>query len=466
VPPSPDRLLASRPRLSPAHVVARVAVAVLVVGLIGVLASRVDFAHDLRRLHARVSSGGPEGNYHALVDRFAAVAAARHGSLANVASAGSTENIRRLAGASPASPRCDFAFALAQDGSEWAPGVQLLGRLPKAESVLFLGKNADAIGAFADLHGYRIGVGPTGSGSDRLARQLFALPEFGALGVTLSNHGVDEELAMALAGDLDLAVVVIDADAPLVDDWVAGRGLQIASFSATEAVARRLPHLKSGRVREGNYDAVRTIPRRDKSVMKVETLLVGNGCAGRAETLDMLGVVASALPDFVRHNKDTENTSGLALSPAAADFFAHDGPELADQYLPWLVDVMPPANWAYVVMGVSLLFNAMGFAHRFRLWRVDAARVKLEGELARVFPASTTLGDIERMTPGGELVAPTALATIDAVVRDLEALAARSRRYSLSFLVPMGQEMAYRYQEGVIYETLTVLRHFKRRIGA
>jgi beta-glucosidase len=49
---------------------------------------------------------------------------------------------------------------------------------------------------------------------------------------------------------------------------------------------------------------------------------------------------------------------------------------------------------------------------------------------------------------------------------ELEALAARSRRYSLSVLVPMGQEMAYRYQEGVIYETLAVLRDFLRRAGA
>jgi TRAP-type uncharacterized transport system substrate-binding protein len=463
VPSSPDRPLGSRrARPSPWNIAARVAAAVLLVALTGVIASRVDFAHDLHRLRARVSSGVPEGNYYALVSRFAAVAAARRGALENVASAGSIENIRRLGGTSP---RCDFHFALAQDGSEWAPGVELLGRLPKAESVLFLGKNADTIGAFADLRGYRIGVGPTGSGSDRLARQLFALPEFGALGVTLSNHGVDEELAMALAGDLDLAVVVIDADAPLVDDWVGRRGLQLASFSATEAVARRLPHLKRGRVREGNYDAVRAIPSRDKSVMTVETLLVGNGCAGRVETLDMLSVVASTLPDFVRHNKETANTSGLALSPVAADFLANDGPQLADQYLPWLVDLMPPTNWAYIVMGVSLLFNAMGFAHRFRLWRVDASRVKIESELTHVFPASTTLGDIQRMTPGGHLVTPDALATIDTVVRDLELLAARSRRYSLSFLVPMGQEMAYRYQESVIYETLTVLRDFKRRVG-
>ena len=34
---------------------------------------------------------------------------------------------------------------------------------------------------------------------------------------------------------------------------------------------------------------------------------------------------------------------------------------------------------------VSLLFNAMNTAHRFRLWRIDDARVKLEDELSRLF---------------------------------------------------------------------------------
>jgi hypothetical protein len=112
-------------------------------------------------------------------------------------------------------------------------------------------------------------------------------------------------------------------------------------------------------------------------------------------------------------------------------------------------------------MGVSLLFNAMGFGHRFRLWRIDAARVKLESELARLFPPSTTLGDIRRTRAEGELATAQTRAEIDRVVGALEDLAQRSRRQSLSVLVPMGQEMAYRYQEGVIYETLAVLREFR-----
>jgi hypothetical protein len=357
-------------------------------------------------------------------------------------------------------------FALAQDGTVWLPGLQLVARFAKPESVLLLGLHGDAVHDFADLRGMKVGIGPAGSGTDALARGLFALPDIASLGVTLDNHPVDEQLAMAARGELDLAALVIDADAPLVDEWVGKRGLQIASFASVESVARRLPHLRVGHIAAGDYDAVRVVPAADKRVMKVETVLVGNGCAGRVATTDLLATLASEHPELIRHDRETPNTTGLPVNPAAADFFANEGPQLADEYLPWLVDVMPPANWVYVVTAVSVIFNAMGAGHRFRLWRIDAVRVRVEGELAHVFPPSTTLGDIQRTTPDGAITKPENLAAIDRVIVELEDLAAKSRRYSLSMLVPMGQEMAYRYQEGVIYETLAVLRDFRRRCGA
>jgi len=458
-----DRPLAARrPPSSVRHFARRIAAVLVILGLVALLVSRIDFTHDFHRMHVRVLSGAPEGNYHALVDRLAARAALRHGVIENVTSAGSAENAKRLAAAATS---CDAAFALSQEGLAWDPSLRLVGRLSKAESVLFLAKNGDDIHEFADLKGLRIGVGPSDSGADTIARQIFALPDFAPLGVVLSNHPLDEQLAMTVRGELDVAIVVIDADAPLVEEWVARRGLQIASFAHTEGVARRLPHLRAGHVGAGVYDSVRGIPKVDKSVMKVETLVLGNGCASRIASMDFLELLSLELPDFVRHNKEAPNTSTLPLAPASVDFFANDGPQLADEYVPWLVEVMPPANWAYVVMAVSLLFNAMGFGHRFRLWRIDATRVKLEGELASIFPPATTLGDIDRIDPDPTFSKSETAAAIDHVVKELEALAARSRRYSLSVLVPMGQEMAYRYQEGVIYETIAVLRAFRRRAG-
>jgi hypothetical protein len=449
----------------------RLVAVVASLGLLAFTLSRIDLTHDLSRLHVSVLSGDPYGHYHAVAQTMATLAAKRRGRVTEVMSAGSAENVKRLL---VAAKSCEVQFALAQDGTDWTLGgsmtaspLAVYGRFARREAVLFLGKGADRLREFAELRGMAIGAGAAGSGTEQVVRQIFALPDFASLDVHLTTHSFEEQATLLASRELDLGVFVIQDDAPLVVDAIRDKGLQIAGFAHTSGVARRLPHLRTGHIDAGIYDAVRGLPAADKEVMRVETLLVGNGCAGRTQTVDLLSVLAQQFPDFVRHNKDTENTTSLPTAAVAQEFFDNGGPQLADLYVPWLVDVMPPANWAYVVMGVSLLFNAMGFGHRFRLWRIDAARVRLEEGIVRIFGADVTLAEIRGMAPapGATTSAPAMLENVRALVSAFEDLAARSRRYSLSVLVPMGQEMAYRYQEGLIHDSLSVLRAFLKRPG-
>ena len=117
-------------------------------------------------------SGAPGGGYAARVGRLSAIAAVRRGSVAGVESAGSVGAVRRLA---EAGRGCAVQFGLVQDSLPWPEGLELVGRFAEAESVLFLGKGADAIHDFADLRGRTIGVGPSGSGTEAVARAVFAL---------------------------------------------------------------------------------------------------------------------------------------------------------------------------------------------------------------------------------------------------------------------------------------------------
>ncbi len=441
----------------------KAAAGLLLLAAFGVAVARLDFSRDSKGLRLAVLSGAPEGNYHAVVDRLSERAAQAHGRIENLASQGSVDNLQRLAAA--AAGGCAAHFALIQDGQDWpqAAPLELVGTLPRAEAVLFLGKDADRLTEFQALAGKRIGIGPKSSGTEKIARQVLESPDFVSLGLTLVNLSLAEEVDQAAAGALDLAVLVMDADAPLVARAVRERGLEVAGFAHAEVLASRVAHLRAGRVEAGHYDPVRLLPPSDKPVLEVDTLVVGNGCAGRSQTVGLMTVLSSVFPDFVRHNKGGANTTGLPLSPAAKAFFENDGPEVFDAYAPWLVDVMPPGNWVYLVTGLSILFNVMGFGHRFQLWRIDANRVRLENEVARLFGPTTTLGDIAQAkpSPGGD--APERVESLGRIIRELEALAARSRRQSLSVLVPMGQEMAYRYQEGVIHETLSVLRGYLKR---
>jgi TRAP-type uncharacterized transport system substrate-binding protein len=461
-PPDPR---SSVPRLGFAK---KVAIVVAGLALVAFVVSRIDFVRDMHRLDAGMLGGAKDGSYHAIVGDLSARAASQHGKLRNLESAGSTENVKRLSDA--ALGACDVAFALVQDGADFAIAkpkkLELLGRLPKSESVFFLGRDAEKRTSLASLAGARIGVGPEASGSSRLAHQIFALDDLAGLGVKLSHHPLVEQLAMAERGELDLVVLVIDEDAPLLVNVVRQGRLQIAGLSNLDVIARRIPRLRTGRIGAGQYDAVAVRPAEDKRVLRVDTLVVTNGCAGRSATIDLLTVLADRFPEFVRHNKDTPNATGLELTSSSKGFFEHGGPELADEFVPWLVDLMPPANWAYIIMGVSVLFNAMSAAHRFRLWRIDDARVKLEAELSKLFGVGATLGDIQRTKLAGKLLEPSSRIHIDDLIRRFEDLGGRSRRQSLSMLVPMGQEMGYRYQEGVIYQTLAVLRAFRSRWDA
>lgn len=443
------------------------------VGLVLVLAlglalatGRID-TRPLRHLRAALLTGPEQGNYAALGAKLRAVASQGGGELELVPSAGSAENLERLARA----PRegCRPELGLVQAGlpltGEGEGELVTLGRLPKQESLFLFGKNADALGSLADLRGLRVSIGPEGSGTARLVREVFGLRDLEGLGVVLEARPIDEGLALAREGKVDLAAVVIDEDADLVQRVVRDDGLAIAGLAQLDVVARRFPHLRVGRIGAGQYDAVRLLPKVDKRVLRVETHVLANACASRSELMAMLEVLDETFPGFSEHNRvEREVGKGAPkLSAVTRDYLKNPGPDYADKWLPWAVDLMPPGNWMYLVMGVSVLFNVMGVAHRFRLWRIDAARVKTEQDLTALFGRPVTVGEIERWEAAGDVLSPGFAHDLEAVVSDLEALAERCRSQSLSVIAPMGQEMVYRYQETLMHDLLAALRALRAR---
>lgn len=434
-------------------------VVLLSVVALAIVAARADLRPHLGHVHLHLLSGPPEGNYHAMADRVVAAAARKHGHIDNVPSAGAIDNLQRLAAASHT---CEVEAGIVQAGLPFPDKLDVIARLAKAESLFLLGKHADSITEFAQLRGLKIGVGPEGSGTARVLEQILASRDFKGLGATVSYHLLAEQIDLASTGALDLAAFVIDEDAELVQAAIRDRGLQIVGFPHADVVARQFRFLRKGRIGAGEYDAVRMLPPVDKEVLRVDTLVLGNGCASRSQVMGLLTALGDVFPDMVRHNKETPNTTGLELAPAAKGYF-ETGPELLDEYFPRVSDVMPPSNWVHLMLGISILFNVMGVANRFILWRIDAARVKAEHEIAHCFGDGFTLGDIARMSPSGDQLREGIGAEVDRVIAELEALALRSRKLSLTVLVPMGGEMLYRYQEKLIHETLAVLRAFRER---
>jgi TRAP-type uncharacterized transport system substrate-binding protein len=429
--------------------------------LIGVLVALYDPRPSLRHVRVAFLSGSPTGNYFATVDKLAAETSRRKGRIANVTSAGSVENIERLVAASAT---CDIQFALVQDGVDWPSRHQLesIGRLPRPEALLILGRNADRIKSPQDMRGLRLGIGPVGSGTENLARRVLApLTE---LELKVSTQSIDKQLDMLERGELDLGAMVIDEDAQLVVDAMHRRKLQILNIPDASSLARRLAFARVGQIEEGRYDYVRKIPGETKQVLHVDTLIVGNGCASHSVTQGLMMAIAEVFPTFVRHNRETANVTGVPLSKAARSYFNDEGPDLVGEYVPWVVDIMPTATWVQLILGMSILFGAMAVWHRFRLWRLDVARVNIERDIPALFGPGITVGEIAAIPVTDRHRTPEARAKLNELVERLEALSDRCRRQSLSLLVPMGQEMAYRYQETLISDLLFALRAFRERV--
>src|SRR5215831_4954395 len=177
--------------------------------LIGLLVVWADRTPTLSSLRVAILSGSARGNYYAIVNTLAAEARQQQGQIDNLVSAGSVENIARLLAAQSS---CTIHFALVQD--------------------------ADRIRELTDLRGKRIGIGPIGSGTEHVVRQVLA--PFTNLNLQVSTPTIEAQLTQLAAGELDLGAMVIDEDAALLTEAVRDRQLQILNIPSADVLARRL----------------------------------------------------------------------------------------------------------------------------------------------------------------------------------------------------------------------------------
>jgi hypothetical protein len=438
----------------------KTAVFFIVVVLLVALIAWVDPRPSLRHVKVSMLSGTPSGNYHATVDKLGAEVARRGGRVLNLASAGAVENVQRLV---DGAKDCKVDFALVQDGVILPAGDKLeqLGRLPRKESLVVLGRGTHALRVPADLRGLRLGIGPIGSGTEQVMRRI--LLHVSSLDLAVSTQSFDAQLDMLERGQLDLAAMIIDDGAQLLADAVTKRKLEIVQLPDVASLGHRLPFARVGMIEAGQIDYVHNLPRQDIEVLQVDTLIVGNGCASNGATQGLLTAVSKSFPTFLHYNRNTGDFGGLPMATVAENFINGGGPDLLGRYAPWAVDIMPLPTWIQLGVALSLLFSGMATWHRFRLWRVDASRVKIEREIAALLAPGAGAHHIAEIRRNVPQTGPEVQARVEECLVRLSALSERCRRQSVSILVPMGAEMAYRYQEKLIAELLDALRHARDR---
>jgi hypothetical protein len=352
-------------------------------------------------------------------------------------------------------------FALVQDGTPISADarLELLGRLPKPESLLLLARRGHAFQNFARLQGASIGIGPEGSGTAYLMRQLFEGSDLRGLNVHLLPLELSEQAQLVAEGKLDIAAVVLQEDAEFLSSMIRQHDLDIVSPEDLKGLVARYPWLSLGGIPVGRYDLVRPIPATDKQVARLGTLVIASSCAQPADRIALLMLLGAEIPGFVRGNPPSSTSAAtvLPLAPEAHQFFLTGEPGVADRYFPWLVNFMSPAYWVYLFMAVTILFNGLKAFSRFRLWRIDAAREKLETALKELVDPGLTHAQMRTVPPELVMAAPERRAAAQTIMERLGGLRARCQRYTNSIVTPMGDEMFYRYQQSLIDEARTTV---------
>ena len=437
------------------------AIAVLVVAA-GLL--YLTISGDYAFLKASVLTGSPAGQYHAVGERLAARALKKNGRLNVVATAGSVENVARLLGQNG---RCVPGFAFVQDGLPLpsGAGLETLGRLPQPESLLIFTRRERPIDTFNDLKGASVGIGPNGSGTDYLMRQLLEDSDLKELGLRPSNHDLEAQAQLVRRGELDLAAFVMNENAEFIRTLANADELQIVAPADIEGLVARDTWLRLGRIPAGFYNVSRPAPATDKLIAQVDTLVITNACMGRSQRLAFLMLLSEEFPNFVRNNPppSARSEDAAPLSDEARQFFANGEPDLADRYFPQLVNLMSPAYWIYLAMGVTILFNTTSAYSRFRLWRIDANREILEARLKALTGLGSTQEHIKTLPPEAIIKSPQDRKAAEDLMKDLEALRLRCEDQLRSMVTPMGREMYYRYQEALIKDAQAMLADLLRR---
>ena len=284
-----------------------------------------------------LSSGGEGGAYQLFAARYKAVLARNHIELKEMPSDGAVENLRRLR---DGKTRVDVAFVQGGVGTgEDAAGLVSLGSIyPEPLWVFYRGP--DTVERLIQFRGKRLAVGPEGSGTRHLARQLLEAEGIAGAPTRLMPVAGLAAVEALQKGWVDAVFVVGAAQSAAVWSLLYSKDVKLMSFARADAYARNFPFLEKVVLPAGGIDLARDMPARDTTLIAAVATLVAREDMHPALVSLLLqaadevhggaGLFQSA------HQFPNASAGDFPLSPVAARHYSSGRP-LLQRYLPFWI---------------------------------------------------------------------------------------------------------------------------------
>ena len=316
-----------------------------------------------------LATGVDQGAYSEFGKRYAALLA-KHGIRVELrATQGAAENLALLRGADSA---IDLAFVqggadeverrgdepvdigLRSLGSMFYEPVWLFYRSESANNLL----KAPTLERLAQLAGWRVNIGATGSGVPNLARRLLDANRIDAATITLLQQPQTPAVVDLLEGKLDAIVLASAPESLMVQMLLQTPGVQLFDFAQADAYTRRFGFLAAVTLPRGVVDLAGDLPAADvHMVAPTATLVAREGLhPAQAQLFVQAAQQVHGEPGWFQHKGDFPNArDGERELHAEAQRFYRSGVPWLQRYLPfWLANLID-RMWLALLSIVAVL---------------------------------------------------------------------------------------------------------------
>jgi TRAP transporter TAXI family solute receptor len=325
---------------------------------------------------------GPEGSANYEVGkRYRELLAKQGVELRLLPTAGSVENLAQLQ-----DPRSNVQVGFLQSGmtSRNKPtGLVSLGTV-FYEPLWFFYRTEYRAKGIQGLRGKKISIGPEGSGTRVIALKLLSLngiSESFAQLLSLTPQQAGEKL---LRNEIDAAFMLTSWDSPVVQQLIADKNVELASFPRTDAYIALYPFLNKLTVPEGVGELAKNRPPRDVVLFAPKASLVVRQDLHPAVQyllLDAAEQIHSGPGIFQKAGQfPAAESIDLSLSDEARQFYKSGRPFL-QRHLPFWLAVLVGRLLVLLIPLVGVIYPLVRFTPVLYGWQMQRRIFRLYGEL-------------------------------------------------------------------------------------
>ncbi len=199
-------------------------------------------------------------------------------------------------------------------------------------------KEGGSLQQLNQLKGKRVSIGNVGSGTHVLSQAILDLNAIETTQLNLLTLNPDEAIAQLRAGQIDVAMIVLAGEAPILKDFYQVPGIRLMDFEQAETYTRVLPYLNQVKIPRGLVSIANDLPKQDIHVIAPTATLVARSDINPATVSLLLGASYDILRNYSRLQKPGEFPSSKGLDfpvDLDAEIFLKDGPSFFYRHLPF-----------------------------------------------------------------------------------------------------------------------------------